>query len=564
MTPPDLVRRNARLRRRSTTATDSALLASALALAILGATPLRAQLSTDGSQIWQQGVSGVPGVSDGGEEWGRALASGDFDGDGDDDLAIGAPSKTASGHAGAGTVTILYGTSSGISSAGSTTFGISGLAGLTAGDFDHFGWALASGDFDHDGYDDLAIGVPDRDVPLLAGGTAQAGAVVVVYGASSGLDTSTAAYFHQETTGIEGVGEDFDSFGDELAAGDFDDDGYDDLAIGVPGEAVGALDAAGAVNVIYGTAGGLAATGDQIWTLGEIGGNTEEAGDRFGEALAAGDFDGDQIDDLAIGAPGKAILSAASAGLVLQLAGSVSGLVDGLDENSTSQHEIDFGSAEEFDEFGSALAAGDLDGDGIDDLVVGAPREGVNFLMVINLQVGTVQILKGSLGHGASPVSAIGLTRPSLGGGLVDGDLFGLTVAVGNFDGGKGRDLAVGVPYADLPSFDDAGEVRIGYGPNLAVPSGTAGFSQEGAIPGVEEVDDKFGYVLAVGDFDGNGFDDLAVGVPFEDVGALADAGAINVIYSAGLFRDDFEKGSPIRWSANQGYVPPSVSSAAD
>jgi len=85
VTPQDPLRRSAPLRGRPTTAIATGPLAGALALAILGAPPLHAQLATDGSQIWQQGVSGVPGVS------------------------------------------------AGISSAGSTTFGITGLAGLPAG-----------------------------------------------------------------------------------------------------------------------------------------------------------------------------------------------------------------------------------------------------------------------------------------------------------------------------------------------------------------------------------------------------------------------------------------------
>jgi hypothetical protein len=83
-----------------------------------------------------------------------------------------------------------------------------------------------------------------------------------------------------------------DSFGSALAAGDFDHDGYADLAVGVPNEGVGDIPIAGAVNVLYGSAGGLTAVGSQYFTQSSPGvGSSAEDHDFFGSALAAGDFD---------------------------------------------------------------------------------------------------------------------------------------------------------------------------------------------------------------------------------------------------------------------------------
>src|SRR5207244_3597033 len=85
---------------------------------------------------------------------------------------------------------------------------------------------------------------------------------------------------------------------------DFNGDGYGDLGVGVPGEGVGTAAAAGAVNVLYGTASGLTADFSELWHQSRPSvADSVEADDHFGAAIATGDFDGDGYDDLAVGVP---------------------------------------------------------------------------------------------------------------------------------------------------------------------------------------------------------------------------------------------------------------------
>ena len=334
--------------------------------------------------------------------------------------------------------------------------------------------------------------------------------------------------------------------------GDFDNDGYYDMAVGVPYEDIGSITDAGAVNVIYGTPSGLNSREDEIWhqnSRGEAGAveGASEAGDRFGEVLAVGDFNGDNHDDLAIGVPYEDVGSIQDAGAVNILYGSPFGLkgvwrTDGgrpgydmindqiWDQDSSGVLD----QAEAGDRFGQSLAVGDFNNDDIDDLAIGVPMEDIGTIQ----DAGAVNILYGSREGLTSDPNHLLYQDVSrhLPGRSEAGDRFGWSLASGNFDNDEGDDLAVGVPMEDIGSRVDAGAVNVIYGAagfGLYVRDSQIWHQDSSRIEGGAEAGDRFGLDLAVGDFDDDEYADLAIGVPYEDVGAIQDAGAVNVIYGA-------------------------------
>lgn len=378
-------------------------------------------LTSSGSQTWLPGEGDFPGSWETNDRSGAALATGDFNGDGFADLAIGTPGEDNA----EGAVNVLYGSQGvGLTLNGVAGFNQSDLAGGGADNNDSFGLSLATGDFNNDGFDDLAVGSP--------GESSNGGLVHVIYGSAAGLTTNGNQRWRQDADGIPGDRENGDFFGYALATGRLNGDAFDDLIIGVPGED----NSKGRIHVLFGSGGGVQSSGNQVWEQGEGGLPDEpENGDSFGFAIVTGDFNNDTHDDIAVSAIGENN----SRGNVIIIPGSPGG------PNGSASVRFEQGNdgigddRENNDNFGLALAAGDFNRDGFGDLAVGVPAEDGNF--------GIVQVIYGS---------AAGLTGDGdqifaqgwqgMQGQALSGDVFGNVLAAGDFGGDFATDLLIGAP----------------------------------------------------------------------------------------------------------------------
>ncbi|MYS91097.1 MULTISPECIES: FG-GAP and VCBS repeat-containing protein [Streptomyces] len=406
-------------------------------------------------QIIHQDSAGIPGAVEAEDGWGSASTTADLDRDGFADLVVSSPGEDVGTIQSRGGLTVVWGSAKGL---GSGTVFNSPVPQEYEGQGDHFGEEVVSGDFDGDGDQDLAVTSHSRSgvvvlkgpftraggksgwdslggsygylwAPNLVAGRVTADAATDLYILGNDLQDGTSdldlrAYFHRGgSTFTQRAGElrvpddGGHQSGDILAIGDFDKDRYGDLAIG-RGYETGDGER-GYVTVQYGGSGGPDIARKPVKftqnTTGVPG--TSENEDFFGSAIAAGDVNGDGYADLAVGARGEDLGTKRNAGTVSVLLGRAGGLSGTGAKSYTQDTSGITGTTETEDQFGAYLKLTDYTRDGRADLVIDTNEQ-----LGYEDRWGLVHLLKGSgsgittTGSKAYSVTSLKLSYTRLGG----------------------------------------------------------------------------------------------------------------------------------------------------
>src|SRR4028118_1293273 len=508
-------------------------------------------------------------------------SAGDFNGDGFDDLIIGAFLADPNGISEAGQSYVVFGSNSGFGASfnlstldGSNGFAINGIAAD-----DRSGWSVSSaGDVNGDGIDDLIIGAYKAD----PNGISYAGQSYVVFGSNSGFGAGLNLWDLNGSNGfaINGIAA-YDLSGSSVSsAGDFNGDGFDDLIIGAFLADPNGISEAGQSYVVFGSNSGFGASFN-LSTLDGSNGfaiNGIAADDRSGWSVSsAGDVNGDGIDDLIIGAYKADPNGISYAGQSYVVFGSNSGFGAGLnlwDLNGSNGFAINGIAA--YDLSGSSVSsAGDFNGDGFDDLIIGAFLADPNGIS----EAGQSYVVFGSnSGFGASfNLSTLDGSNGFAINGIAADDRSGWSVSsAGDVNGDGIDDLIIGAYKADPNGISYAGQSYVVFGSNsgfgagldLSTLNGSNGF----AINGIAANDLSGLSVSSAGDVNGDGFDDLIIGALFADPNGISYAGQSYVVFgsnsgfgaSFNLSTLNGSNGFVINGTAAYDFSGTSVSSAGD
>jgi Ca2+-binding RTX toxin-like protein len=470
---------------------------------------------------------------------GRSVSTaGDINGDGIDDLIIGALFADSNGNY-SGQSYVVFGSRSGFASNvnlstlnGSNGFRVNGINGG-----DYSGTSVSSaGDINGDGIDDLIIGAIGAD----ANGNSYSGQSYVVYGNSAPVLDLNGTNGQVLGFRVNGINAD-DRSGFSVSIGeDINGDGIDDLIIGARDADPNSRNNAGQSYVVFGRSNGFSSN----LNLSDLNGsngfrlNGINANDQAGVSVSmGGDFNGDGIADLIIGARG-ADPNGSNSGQSYVVFGSNSGFNSNLnlsDLNGTNGFRLNGVSAFTLSGFSVNMGA-DINGDGFDDLIIGAFYASPNS----RAYSGQSYVVFGNSSTFSSNfnLSTLNGTNGFRLNGINAGDRSGVSVSSGGDINGDGiDDLIIGGFFASPNSNNASGQTYVVFGSrssfnsnlNLSDLNGSNGFR----LNGINGNDRSGVSVSSGGDINGDGIDDLIIGAYFADPNGNSNAGQTYVVFGS-------------------------------
>ncbi|PXW89857.1 FG-GAP repeat protein [Nitrosomonas sp. Nm84] len=411
---------------------------------------------------------------------------------------------------------------------GNNGFRLDGSANNSSG-----GSVSNAGDVNGDGFDDLIIGISSADPNDINA----AGSSYVVFGKAGGFAATMDLASLDGSNGfrLNGV-KDYDSSGRSVSsAGDVNGDGFDDVIVSAP-DADPNGERSGSSYVVFGKAAGFDATLDLSSLDGSNGFRLDgvEDYDSSGESVSsAGDVNGDGFDDVIVGAPGEFYSDSQVSGASYVVFGQASGFDATLDLSSLDgSNGFRLDGVEANDRSGySVNTAGDVNGDGFDDVIVGATDADPNGIH--NAGSSYVVFGKATGFDAAMDLSSLDGNNGFRLDGEEAGDISGFSVSnAGDVNSDGFDDVIVGAPNAN-PNGDYSGSSYVVFGKaagfdaaiNLSSLDGNNGFRLDGVT------EDVFSgrSISSAGDVNGDGFDDVLVGVSFD--GPYNNSGSTYVVF---------------------------------
>jgi len=497
------------------------------AFAVINGTPVTAD-----SQLESNQASAALGTS--------VAGAGDVDGDGYADVIVGAPSYDA-GEVDEGAAFVFLGGASGVADGNPVT-------AATQLEADQASAALGTsvagaGDVNGDGYADVIVGAPSYDA-----GEVDEGAAFVFLGGASGVADGNPLTADAQLESNQASA----ALGTSVAgAGDVDAYGYADVIVGAPGYDAGEVDE-GAAFVFPGGVSGVA-DGNPVTAAAQL--EADQASAALGTSVAgAGDLNGDGYADVIVGAPGYDN-GAADEGAAFVFLGGDPGIVDGNPGNADAQLESNQASAQLG---GSVAAAGDVDGDGYTDVIVGARYynpgsgwgEGVAFIFL----GGASGVADGNPATAAADIK-------------VDADMvsFGASVSsAGDVNGDGYADVIVGAPEYDSGDLaEGAAFVFLGSAAGIVSESVSTALARFES----DQADARLGGCVAgAGDVNGDGYADVIVGAADYDAGEVDEGAAFIFLGSASGIAGGDPAASDTQLESNQAeaWLGTSVSGVGD